>query len=111
MSKFRAVIFEDMEFPPYVFREYPKVIGYDPAGNPITVASAAEELSYADRISSGDVKVAKEDALAAEKNLLAAKNDELQDKVAALEAKLAALATKEPPKPEVSLASLTAKSK
>ena len=98
MSKFRAVIYEDMDFPPYVFKEYPKVIGYVPGGNPIIVANASEELGYADKISAGDVKVAKEDALIAERNLLAAKNDELQDKLAALEAKLANLSTKDPVK-------------
>ncbi len=76
-------VYGNMEFPDYVFHEYPKVVGYrdERKLHPIIVGDAKEELKFISEGAPGAHKTA-EDELADQLN---AKNLELEQAKAALE--------------------------
>jgi len=69
-------VFENMDFPPYKFEEYPKVVGYrdEKKRDPILVANAKEEVDFITTGSPG-AKKTREDEL----------NEELERKALELE--------------------------
>ena len=77
-------VFEHMDFEPYTFKEYPKVVGYRDAAKttPIIVNDAKEEVEFITTGSPGAVQ-SKEDELQAE---LDRKMVELEQAKAQLEA-------------------------
>lgn len=60
-------VYENMEFPPYQFQEYPKVVGYrdDKKQVPIIVGDAKEEVAFITQGEPGAFKT-REDELQAE---------------------------------------------
>ena len=69
MAKVRPYlgVYESMEFPPYKFEEYPKVVGYKDEGktDPILVGDAKEEVEFITKGEPGAFKT-REDELQAE---------------------------------------------
>jgi hypothetical protein len=69
MAKVRPYlgVYESMEFPPYKFEEYPKVVGYrdDKKTDPIIVGDAKEEVDFITKGEPGAFK-SREDELQAE---------------------------------------------
>jgi len=60
-------VYENMDFPPYKFEEYPKVVGYrdEKKRDPIVVADAKEEVEFITTGSPG-AHISREDELQAE---------------------------------------------
>jgi hypothetical protein len=60
-------VYENMDFPPYKFEEYPKVVGYRDVKktDPIIVADAREEVEFITKGSPG-AHISREDELQAE---------------------------------------------
>lgn len=80
--------FANMEFPPYKYQEYPKVIGKTAAGQDIIVEDQREELEW---IAKGEIHKASEQSKEAEHALAVALAAESQAEVEKLKSELAEL--------------------
>jgi hypothetical protein len=78
-------IYESMDFEPYVFQEYPKVVGYRDAAktDPILVNNAKEEVDFITTGSPGAVK-SKEEELKAELDRKAVELEQAKEQLEAM---------------------------
>lgn len=80
-------VYENIDFPPYTFQEYPKVVGYkdEKKKEPIIVADAREEVEFITTGSPG-AHISREDELQAELDRKAVELEAAKKQLAELKA-------------------------
>lgn len=83
-------VYENIDFPPYTFQEYPKVVGYkdEKKKEPIIVADAREEVEFITTGSPG-AHISREDELQAELDRKAVELEAAKKQLAELKAQQA----------------------